>query len=256
MSNEILSDPGSVQVKGPRSISLDTHKAEASEVLRWLTQEDPHAKQREAASKRLPGTSRWFLMSPIFNRWLINEHQTLFCPGAPGSGKTMIASMVVDKLIDSFQADPTIGIAYFYCSWQQEDQRTERLLGSIVQQLGCRLQSMPSSLLDLYQHHSTKATHPSITELFDVLKTVVARMSEVYLIIDALDELSSTSRRALLPRLFTMQSTARVNILGTSRPLPDIVSRFENYPSLDLSGEDIDQDIRRYIDESMPKLPA
>jgi hypothetical protein len=81
-------------------------------------------------------------------------------------------------------------------------------------------------------------------------------MSEVYLIIDALDELSSTSRRALLPRLFTMQSTARVNILGTSRPLPDIVSRFENYPSLDLSGEDIDQDIRRYIDESMPKLPA
>jgi Cdc6-like AAA superfamily ATPase len=160
MSNEILSDPGSVQVKGPRSISLDTHKAEASEVLRWLTQEDPHAKQREAASKRLPGTSRWFLMSPIFNRWLINEHQTLFCPGAPGSGKTMIASMVVDKLIDSFQADPTIGIAYFYCSWQQEDQRTERLLGSIVQQLGCRLQSMPSSLLDLYQHHSTKATHP------------------------------------------------------------------------------------------------
>jgi Cdc6-like AAA superfamily ATPase len=71
--------------------------------------------------QRLPGTGGWFLMSPIFNRWLIDDHQTLFCPGAPGSGKTMIASMVVDKLINSFQADSTIGIAYFYCSWQQED---------------------------------------------------------------------------------------------------------------------------------------
>lgn len=163
--------------------------------------------------------------------------------------------MVVDKLINSFQADSTIGIAYFYCSWQQEDQGTERLLGSIVQQLGGRLQPMPSSLLDLYQHHSTKATHPSVAELFDALKTVVASMSKVYLVIDAWDELSSTSRRALLPRLLTMQSTSRVNILVTSRPLPDIVSRFENYPSLDFSQGNIDQDLGRYIDHFMPKTP-
>jgi hypothetical protein len=42
------------------------------------------------------------LKPPQFIEWLEGKKKTLFCPGIPGAGKTMIASIVVDHLRTSF----------------------------------------------------------------------------------------------------------------------------------------------------------
>ena len=49
-----------------------------------------------ARSSRVPDTGLWFVSHPIFRRWLVGEHvsNTLFCPGLPGSGKTVLTLVV------------------------------------------------------------------------------------------------------------------------------------------------------------------
>jgi Cdc6-like AAA superfamily ATPase len=48
---------------------------------------------------RLTGTGRWFSESTKFQAWLHgDESKTLICPGIPGSGKTLLATRVVDML--------------------------------------------------------------------------------------------------------------------------------------------------------------
>ncbi|KAF1807899.1 ankyrin [Eremomyces bilateralis CBS 781.70] len=232
------------------------HEANDREVLRWLTQEDPYTKQHQVASKRSAGTGRWFLDSPKFKRWLADEKQTLFCPGLPGSGKTVITSMVVDTLDDTFQADFTIGIAFYYCSFQRDYQQLEELLRSLLLQLGCRMPSLPNALLDLYQNHGARSTRPSVAELFDVLASIVAAMSKVYIVIDALDEMSSSHRRELLLGLFTLQNNSSANLFATSRFIPNIVSRFKGTPSLEIGGTDTESDLIQYMDQRIRKLPA
>jgi Cdc6-like AAA superfamily ATPase len=233
----------------------EADEAEAAEVLRWLTQEDPHTRQDKVREIQFARTGQWLLDSPEFKRWLADEQQTLFCPGLPGSGKTVITSMVIDALYDTFQADSSIGIAFFYCDYKREDQLPEKLLRSILQQPGRPCHSLPATLLDLYQHHAASSIRPSVAELFEVLASVVASLSKVYIVIDALDELSCSHRRVLLSELFTLQRNSKVNLFTTSRFLPDIVSRFEGIPSLEIGGENTASDFDRFIEQSIRRLP-
>ncbi len=80
------------------------------------------------------------------------EKQTLFCPGIPGAGKTILTSIVVDDLHTRFQNNERIGIAYLYCNFRrQEEQRAGDLLASLLKQLAQGQSSMPESVRSLLQ---------------------------------------------------------------------------------------------------------
>lgn len=200
-------------------------------------------------------TGQWLLESPEFKNWLADKQQTLFCPGIPGSGKTVITSVVIDTLFDAFQDDPSVGIAFCYCDYRQEHRAPEKLLRSLLQQPNRSWPSLPGTLLDLYQHHAAQSTRPSAAELYQVLASIFASFSRVFIVIDALDELSSSHRRVLLSELFTLQSHSTVNLFATSRFLPDIVSRFKGKPSLEIGGENTNDDLAQYIEHGLRSLP-
>jgi Cdc6-like AAA superfamily ATPase len=64
------------------------------------------------------------------------EKQTLFCPGIPGAGKTILTSIVIDKLTTQFGNDESIGVAYIYCNFRRQDkQKPGDLLTSLLKQL-------------------------------------------------------------------------------------------------------------------------
>jgi len=105
-------------------------KDEDIKILDWLTKTDYGPQQNDYIKRRQPGTGQWLLDSAEFQTWLKTERQTLFCPGIPGAGKTIITSIVVEHLQTDFQAKPTervgkdfikkdsnIGVAYLYCSF-------------------------------------------------------------------------------------------------------------------------------------------
>jgi hypothetical protein len=107
---------------------------ERQAILDWLTPIDYASQQSDFISRRQAGTGQWLLDSEEFQAWLETDKQTLFCPGIPGAGKTIITSIIVKYLFDKFrnsdilddttQDDASIGIAYLYCSFQRRGQQT------------------------------------------------------------------------------------------------------------------------------------
>ncbi|RYP28170.1 hypothetical protein DL767_007318 [Monosporascus sp. MG133] len=94
----------------------DDHDRRA--VLDWLTPIDYAAQQSDFITRRQAGTGQWLLDSPEFRAWLQAGKRTLFCPGIPGAGKTILTSIVVDELTCRFTDDETVGIAYVYCNFR------------------------------------------------------------------------------------------------------------------------------------------
>jgi hypothetical protein len=69
-----------------------------SKFAHWLTPTNFFAQQSDIISKRQDGTGLWLLNSKEYKMWIDGRVPTLFCPGIPGAGKTIMSSIVVDHL--------------------------------------------------------------------------------------------------------------------------------------------------------------
>ena len=133
----------------PKS-SLDKDR---KKILDWLSPIDYAELQSDTFHKRQKGTGEWFLKSTPFIEWSEGKEKTLFCPGIPGTGKTMIASIVVDHLKTSFPDDKT-GKAFLYCIYKRQDnQKVDDLLASLLGQLAVWQSMVPESIRELYDKH-------------------------------------------------------------------------------------------------------
>ena len=224
-------------------------------IVDWLTSIEYAPQQSDFISRRQEGTGQWLLDSAEFQSWLNQKQQTLFCPGIPGAGKTMIASIVVDTLYRRFENDGSIGIAYLYCNFrQQQDQKPADLLASLLGQLVQGQPSIPNSMKSLYERHKRKRTRPSFSEISEVLQFAMASYSRTFIAIDALDEcgISDRGRGKFLSEIFKLQAKTGTSLFATSRFIPDITEEFKGKPSLEIRASDAD--VRRYLDGHMSHL--
>ena len=224
-------------------------------IINWLSPVDYATQQSDFISRRQEGTGQWLLNSDEFQAWLNKSKQTLFCPGIPGAGKTIITSIVVNYLWTEFQNDANIGIAYLYCNYrQQQQQQPEDLLSNLLKQLAQEQLSVPADIKNLYKNHRTKRTRLSFDEIVKVLHSIIRLYSKVFIIIDALDEchVSNKGCNRLLSEVFSLQAQAQVNLFATSRFVPEITSQFEGCMSKEIRAND--DDVLRYVNEQIPQL--
>ncbi|KAH7274908.1 hypothetical protein B0J15DRAFT_473812 [Fusarium solani] len=163
------------------------------------------AQQAEFAQRRHPGTLQWFLGSDTYQKWThaasdldldgqTQDIHTLFCPGLAGAGKTILTSAVIQDLGSRFPrgSDPNVGIAYFYCFYNcQEQQSTTNLLLVLLEQL------LPNQS---HRHSSTRLPHharkrfdsrpvsspPSLGKIMESFEEVIAKYDRVFFVIDTL----------------------------------------------------------------------
>ena len=230
-------------------------REEYQAIMNWLAPVGYARQHSDFISRRQEGTGQWLLDSDEFHRWLEQKQQTLFCPGIPGAGKTMITSIVVDNLCSRFGNDGSIGIAYLYCNFRQrQDQRPVDLLASLLGQLVQGQPSVSNSMQSLYESHKAKQTRPSFDEISHALQSIMASYSRTFIVIDALDEcgISDGSYRKFLSDIFNLQAKTKANLFATSRLIPDITDEFRGSPSLEIRAND--GDVRRYLDGHMSQL--
>ncbi|KAI1119851.1 hypothetical protein F5Y10DRAFT_259507 [Nemania abortiva] len=224
-------------------------------ILDWITPTDYTTQQSDFINRRQAGTGKWLLESAEFQTWTGNDNHTLFCPGIPGAGKTILTSIVIDNLHARFDNNPDVGIAYLYCSFRRaDDQKAEDLLASLLKQLTQGQYPLPNSVVSLYDRHRGRRDRLSFNEILSTLKLVAAMYSQVFIIVDALDECSAYSSSRFLSEIFILQATCTVNIFATSRFIPEIMERFNDGMSLEIRA--IKQDICAYIDGHMLHLPS
>jgi Cdc6-like AAA superfamily ATPase len=225
-------------------------------IFEWLTRIDYSTQQSDFIGRRQERTGQWLLNSNEFQSWLKTTKQTLFCPGMPGAGKTMITSIVVDYLSIEFQNDASVGIAYLYCNFRRQDeQNPAELLSNLLKQLVQGQLSVPESVKSLYERHKDKA-RPSFDEILKVFHTVVAGYSRTFIVIDALDEcqVSGGVRSKLLSELFHLQAQTGASLFATSRFIPEIEKEFRGSILLEIRANN--EDVQRYLDGHMSRLPS
>lgn len=225
------------------------------EILEWISPTHFPAQHSDLISSKQEGTGLWFLISPEYTEWIQGSKKTLFCHGIPGAGKTMMAAITVEHLLETVKCD-SIGVAYLYCNYKaQAGYTTISLLAAILKQLAQGRLSAAESVVRLFNHHSSQGTRPSLEELFGALQSIVASYSRVYLVIDALDECTDRegTRSNLISKLRSLQSNADLFILVTSRFIPDIVNEFKSEPTIEVRASKAD--IELFLKGRMYQLP-
>jgi hypothetical protein len=223
--------------------------------LDWLSPTNYAITQSDYIGRRQLGTGEWLLESLAFHSWIERPQETLFCPGIPGAGKTILASAVIDKLESRFGNDRDVGIAYIFCSFEHRDnqmQNPDSLLASLLRQLAQNLDPMPDSIVALYDKHKVKGTRPSFNETSKALRLAVRRLPRVFIVIDALDECRRLAISRILDELFDLQATHNLNLLATSRFIPEITAKFQGKPTEEIRAAKTD--VMTYINANMNKL--
>jgi hypothetical protein len=242
---------------GVDTLNMRQNDHERQAILNWLTPIDYFTEQNDFIGRRQNGAGKWLLDSTEFRGWLKDNNQTLFCPGIPGAGKTIMTAVVIQHLSMRFNLDPSIGIAYVYCNYRRhEEQSPTNLLAALLKQLLHEQQSLPGNITDLYHHHKRNQTLPQLEEIASALHSVVAAYSRTFVVIDALDECNASdgSRMEFLRYVFNLQASLGINLFVTSRFIPEIVKEFEGTLSLEVRASD--EDVHRYVASQFPRLPS
>ena len=226
-------------------------------IIDWLTPVNYAPQQNDFIAQRQEGTGEWLLESNEFQQWLTQSNQTLFCPGMPGAGKTIITSIVVHYLYGLFGSDPTVGIAYLYCNFrQQHEQRPTDLILNVLKQFIQGQFSIPEIVQNLYSHHKPKQTRPPPDEFLSVLHHVTASYKRAFIIIDALDEcqVSHGGREIFLREILSLQVKAKVNLFVTSRFIEEIQAKFDKSIKLEIYANN--KDVKKYLDKKLQDFPS
>ncbi|KAL3459526.1 ankyrin repeat-containing domain protein [Aspergillus heterothallicus] len=231
---------------------------EKQAILKWLDATDYAERQSDFLSLREKGTGDWFLESAQLLQWCSQPKQTLFCPGIPGAGKTVLASVIIQHLQRRFQDDETVPVVYIYCNFKmREKQKIKDLLKSLLSQFiqQHRQPSLPKNVKDFYERNEKQGTVPTLNELSKALPMVVATFARPLIVIDALDECETkeNTRDHFLEELLGLQEKSKACLMIFSRPIHEIARRLEASVHFEIRAQP--QDIDRYISARLPLLP-
>ncbi|KAF4983537.1 hypothetical protein FZEAL_1072 [Fusarium zealandicum] len=257
LMNQVSAETTMAVKKGVDDLNQHQDSQKRLEILDWLSPIDYAAQQQDNLKHRQEGTGLWLFESTEYKAWKASCGQTLFCPGIPGAGKTVLSSSVIEELTNEFQENPDVGVAYVYFNYrQQETQTCDRILASLLRQLVAGRSTLPDKVQDLYDVHKRNRTALSSSEVSQNLRSVLALYGRVFIVLDALDECSANdgSRDDILSGLFELQTTSSANFLCTSRHIPEIETLFSKEHSVEVRAQD--QDVRKYLDSQLRRLPG
>ncbi|KAH7123677.1 hypothetical protein B0J11DRAFT_318642 [Dendryphion nanum] len=189
----------------------------------------PHAlaMSHGLSSDIFPGFFGWFFDCPIYERWSRKEAQwQLHCIGGPGSGKTTLASLVANELVEKYQHGKVAIVSLFVQKHAKSNEISlfEDMLVAILHQLLPFSVGNESNALfeqyeqERYQDEGCRSTRriQSLREILYILLSKLPKTIRTFLILDGIDLCTVALRVLLENELFKMQEI-NVSVMLTSR---------------------------------------
>ncbi|EGN97177.1 hypothetical protein SERLA73DRAFT_10382, partial [Serpula lacrymans var. lacrymans S7.3] len=208
----------------------------------WLSPLNFRQTQSEVRGIWREGTGGWVLENETFKQWLRGDLKTLWCPGIPGAGKTVLASYIINHLEKNRDNDATV--VYIYCNYKEHSGQTAcNLVASLLKQL---VQDFPLAfgrISEEFKRHREQDFRPTLSEIRDALINEIKQYSQVFIIVDALDEISEDddTRSEMLHCLQSLEGS----LLVTSRDISSIKVVLHEALRIDICAHE--DDVRNYI---------
>lgn len=236
-------------------------------ILDWLSPAHFIEHHRWHSERRLQGSGQWLLECREYLDWQASSVSSIFLLyGMAGSGKTILASTVVDSVLlqASKQTSPVL-VAYFYCSKNaSEVERSDpnEIMRSLVRQLSVtsdRSKTIHSTVLQDYERREADAE----IEGFDVARLSLEDCVRLILkitgpdpatiIVDAIDEIQPRSRYGLIKALnqISRESSSVVKIFATSRHDDQVLSLLSNASMLRIDAETNHSDMKSFVNHQL-----
>jgi ankyrin repeat protein len=251
---------------------IDEHTACLADL--FITEpEDDLNMRRRTRGPRTFGTFSWFLESYELKFWFRQakaasdiEQNVLWLNGNPGIGKSTIAMMIAEELPkkDYFSNSDSI-LSFFFCDSESEHHRTATsLLRGFLFQI---IKKHPCFMEQMMPRYKVQGNllFTSFDGLWAVLIDIgrASYGTEIYCIVDALDECDTESQDMFLRQIHqsfkqaneTIPVPCSVHFLIISRPYPNIQSFLSIFRCVDLgSRKEIADDLRTMIQDKVQDL--
>lgn len=204
---------------------------------------DRHRRNVEATH---PETCQWIFGHPTYREWEQDEGRALFVTGPPGTGKSLLASAVIEDL-----CGPRT-VAYFFCNpfpavtadsfykcilAQLAEAVSANSYADVLSQLRPLVKEADESVLDEAQRRHALDL---VIRANDYQRTPV-------LVIDGIHELRDDSLLQLISAVRMLQDEYDFNILVTSRCMFPQLEVLDSAGTLEVTSNDTEDDLARYI---------
>lgn len=109
-------------------------------------------------------------------------------------------------------------MAYYYFDFGEAENRTlDSFMKSLIVQLTAKLPETPKDLYKLYTSSRTSKQDPSTEDLTRVLRTIITKCANPFIVVDALDECSNSEELVQFIEDMRAWRTADVRLLVVSR---------------------------------------
>ncbi|KAF5332816.1 hypothetical protein D9611_005367 [Ephemerocybe angulata] len=204
MINNIIVNPG--PISGP--------EASIEEVTAWLKGSNFRAIYRVSLEARMDNTGTWFIATVEFGEFMRQKGTVVWATGLPGSGKTILASISIEYLEDTFSHREDVAILYAFLRYSENPTLLQILAGLLTQLVRCHGVAF-SHLLPTYLRAKRHRDDLSCSEAIKLLKGSLDLFSDVFIVVDGLDEVENSTKDGLLDVLTSLHA----HILLTCRPL-------------------------------------
>ncbi|KAM0558487.1 hypothetical protein ACHAPJ_004681 [Fusarium lateritium] len=249
--DEILSDLGDT-----KALLHLTRASQISQTLiTWLKAPDASIDFNEAAEKKHPNTGNWLIKGSDFTSWLDTPHSFLWLVGFAGCGKSVLCSTAIRAALVHRRGNPHIGIAYFYFTFNdQSKQDASAMLRTLILQLSSQASDNHSVLSRLHDEYPTAV--PPRKALIYCLRQLIQSFSDVYIVVDALDESpKNTHRETTLDIITELRALpeSKLHLIVSSRDEPDIRESLDAKPEevIGMKNESVDGDIESFISQHL-----
>lgn len=207
----------------------------------------------------LSGTGKWLLDHSLVKKWFSSSaSEILWLHGIPGSGKSCLMSMIVEKLIAESAHNPSSFPVYFYCTRNTaEKERADPtyILRSILRQLSMprSTKALPTCMVDSF--NKARASFLDLGDTLQLVMDIIKTRPITYIVLDALDECDTDLRFELTDALETIlrESQSLVKIFVSSRNDLDLVCWLREYPNKEILSSDNQTDLAAFVEDEVDR---
>ena len=254
-------DARAVEQLNRMQIQKQRKEDERLRLLSTLSPTKPEKTHHRLQRLRHPQTGTWLTDSDEFRKWKSSpESYCLCCDGIPGSGKTVLASHVVDTLLGEIDYEDS-ALSYFYCQYSDSKTlETFNVFGSVLQQLLSRKPTLPEEVAStIKQIYADGMSLPSREDLIELVRSVLSLYSRTYVVIDGLDECGKDAQEDILFIVKALASfnKAIVKVVVFSRENAHLSTVLKHYPCVHTSEAALTRDIISFVQATVEsKLEA